>query len=120
MKQIQADQDKLKKESFNADRFLNELADAYDTVIARSVKKTKNAALRLNDVYLRLAPTARAKKEYSKQAYAFDLARLYVSDLRVTKDGRTLDLGNARENKGAIRFLDQNGLEHYFTTISFI
>ncbi|MBQ9329302.1 MAG: hypothetical protein IJ225_12320 [Solobacterium sp.] len=117
---IKAGQEKLKKEPFNADRFINELADAYDTVILRGKKKSPSAEVKLSDVYLRMAPTARAKKEYDKQTFAFDLARLYASDVRSTKDGRALNLSTSRDNKNAIRFLDQNGHEQYYALISFI
>jgi hypothetical protein len=117
---IKADQEKLKKESFNADRFLNELEEAYDVVILKGNKKNPSADVKLSDVYLRLTPTARSRKEYSKQAFAFDIARLYASDLRVAKDGRTLNLSTGKKNSNPIRFLDKNGAEHYYEMISFI
>lgn len=119
-KKIQEDQAKLKKEKFNEERFLNELAEAYDVVLLKSGKKSASASVKLNDVYLRLAPTARAKKEYTKQAYAFDLARLWASNVRETKDGRRLDLGTMHDKPIGIRVLNQNGKEEYYATISFI
>lgn len=117
---VKSGQEKLKKESFNADRFLNELADAYDIVILKTKKQNKSAEVKLADVYKAMVPMARSKKEYDQQAFAFDLARLYASDVRITRNGRSLSLGTSRDNKNAIRFLDQNGNEQYYAMISFI
>lgn len=117
---IQAGQEKLKKESFNAANFLKELADAYDVVILKANKSGKNSEVRLSDVYKRMVPMARSKKEYDMQAFAFDLARLYASDVRQLKDGRSLSLGTSRDPKNAVRFLDENGREQYYSMISFI
>lgn len=117
---IHAAQDKMQKASFNAERFLGELLNAYDLLILKKKKKTLDAELNLTDIYKIMVPMGRLKKEYDMQSFAFDIARLYRSGVTETKDGRVLDMGPSRDNKNAIRVLDENGKEQFFALISFV
>ena len=113
-------QDRMQKASFNAERFLGELLNAYDLLILKKKKKTPDAELNLTDIYKIMVPMGRLKKEYDVQSFAFDIARLYRSGITETKDGRVLDMGPSRDNKNAIRVLDENGKEQFFALISFV
>ncbi len=115
---VKTNQDKLMKASFNALSFANELADAYDLALLKK-KKTADADFYLLDLYRFLAPMGRFRKEYDKQSFAFDLARLYASGLEMIKDGRKFQFGPSRVENKAIRILDKQGKEQYLATIRF-
>ena len=108
-------QEKLNKASFNVESFAKELADAYETAVAVAGQKP-GTAMNLNTVYKYLAPTARARKEYDMLSYAYDIARLYNAHFSQMKDGRFLILGPGRGK--AIRFLDANGNEQQYVTLT--
>ncbi len=116
---VKETQEKLKKEKFNDERFIKELAAAYDLVVLKKGKKLKGGNAQIKDVYAMMTPTARAKKEYDIQTFAFDLARLLASGTRYLKDGRFLDIDSSRHGNDAIRYLDVNGNESYFSMICF-
>ncbi|MBR4163905.1 MAG: hypothetical protein IKR11_10310 [Solobacterium sp.] len=116
---VKETQEKLKKEKFNDERFIRELAAAYDLVVLKKGKKLKDGNALIKDIYAMMAPTARAKKEYDLQTFAFDLARLLASGTRYLKDGRFLDIDSSRHGSDAIRYLDVNGNENYFSMICF-
>lgn len=118
VQRIKTGQDKLMKASFNANVFLNELAEAYDLSVLKQGKR-QEADLYLTKLYRLLAPMGRYRKEYDQQSYAFDLARLYASGVEETKDGRRFEFGPSRNINQAIRILDQNGQEQYLATIRF-
>jgi len=118
IKMVKASQDKLMKASFNALSFANELADAYDLALLKK-KKAEDADFYLLDLYRFLAPMGRFRKDYDKQSFAFDLARLYASGLEEIKDGRKFQFGPSRNENKAIRILDKNGNEQYLATIRF-
>jgi len=115
---VKKGQEKLNKASFNAQNFVNELADAYD-LAAMKKKKQPGADIYLNDVYKCLAPMSRFRKDYDKQSYAFDLARLYTSGVDVTKSGRRFQFGPSRKIEKSIRILDKDGQEQFLATIRF-
>jgi len=117
-KDLRAGRDKLMKASFNALAFANELADAYDTALLRQ-SKGKSADCYLTSLYQYLAPMSRHRKEYDKQSFAFDLARLYSSEVEEIKDGRRFQFGPSRNNSKAIRILDRDGTEQFLATIRF-
>lgn len=108
---------KLYSASFNAMSFMNELADAYETARLRTDAR-KGSNIALAKVYKYMAPTARARKEYDAQAFAFDLARLYElgPDNWVTKSGDRFDFGTSRNGSG-YRVLSRTGLETYISTV---
>lgn len=118
VQRIKTSQDKLMKASFNALTFVNELAEAYDLAVLKQ-KKRPDADLYLSKLYKFLAPMGRYRREYDQQSYAFDLARLYSSDVEETKDGRKFQFGPSRNINQAIRILDQDGQEQYLATIRF-
>lgn len=115
---VQNGQEKLNKASFNAQTFVNELADAYDLALMK-LNKNPESDVYLTGLYKFLAPMSRFRKDYDQQNFAFDLARLYTSDTEETKNGRRFQFGPSRNNNKAIRILDKEGREQYLATIRF-
>ena len=115
---VKVSQDKLRKASFNDQLFLNELAEAYDLAVMKQ-KKAPDADIYLTNLYKFLAPMGRFRKEYDLQSFAFDVARLYASDVETTKNGRHYQLGTSRNNNKALRILDAEGREWFVATIRF-
>lgn len=115
---VQKGQEKLNKASFNALTFVNELADAYDLALLK-LKKNPESDIYLTSLYKFLAPMSRFRKDYDQQNFAFDLARLYISEIEETKNGRRFQFGPSRNNNKAIRILDKDGQEQYLATIRF-
>ena len=115
---VHAGQEKLNKAPFKPEIFASELADAYDTA-ALKMGKHAGADIYLSTLYKFLAPMSRFRKEYDQQSFAFDLARLYISRQEETKTGRQFQFGPCRNEKKAIRILDQNGQEQFLSTICF-
>lgn len=115
---VQKSQEKLNRASFNPAAFANELADAYDTAILK-MNRQPAADIYLVSLYKYLAPMSRFRKDYNQQSFAFDLARLYISRIEETKDGRRFQFGPNRESNKSIRILDENGKEYYLSTICF-
>ena len=98
--------------------FMNELAEAYElSCLKANVRIGSTQAL--SKIYKFLAPTARARKDYDTQAYAFDLARLYEAgpDSWVTKNGARYTFGTSRDGKNAIRVLSRTGVESFISTL---
>ena len=118
VEQVKAGQDKLNRANFNAQTFVNELSDAYDTAMLK-LKKQPGADIYLNSLYKLLAPMSRFRKDYDQQSFAFDLARLYAEGAVETKNGRKFQFGPSRNNGKAIRILDQEGKEQFLATIRF-
>ena len=115
---VRAGQDRLMKASFNALAFANELAEAYDLAVLK-LRKRPESDIYLTSLYKFLVPMGRFRKDYDQQSYAFDLARLYASDVEVIRDGRRFQLGPSRKNNKAIRILDSEGKEQYLAMIRF-
>ena len=115
---IQINQEKLNKVSFNAPTFANELSDAYDLAVLKQ-KREPGTDIYLTSLYKFLAPMSRFRKDYSQKSFAFDLARLYISKLEETKNGRKFQFGPTRDQTKSIRILDQNGKEEFLATIRF-
>lgn len=115
---VKKGQEKLNKASFNALTFASELADAYDLAVLK-LKKHPKADIYLSSLYKFLAPMGRFRREYDQQSFAFDLARLYASEIDTTKTGRRFQFGPSRNNKKAFRILDKEGKEQYLATICF-
>jgi hypothetical protein len=119
---IKAVRDKLSKAPFNAQAFAKELAGAYDLELLRTAKGKPYAPDKpcyLMDLYAILTPMRRYRKDYDRQSYAFDLARLFALGDKTMEDGRSFRFDTTRDNKRAIRILDQHGDEQYITTIRF-
>ncbi len=116
---VKAGQEKLMKASFNAQSFLNELADAYDLAVMK-LKKAPDADIYLTSLYKFLAPMSRFRRDYDQQSFSFDLARLYGdSTVETTKNGRRFQFGPSRNNIKALRILDGEGREQFLATIRF-
>lgn len=115
---VKAGQEKLNKASFNALTFVNELSDAYDLAVLK-LKKNPESDIYLTSLYKFLAPMSRFRKDYDQQNFAFDLARLYISEVEETKNGRKFQFGPSRNNGKAIRILDKDGQEQFLATIRF-
>ena len=120
---VKAGRDRLMKAGFDPRGFVKELAAAYDLML---LKQNQGQAVpaKVGDIYLKslynvLTPMRRFRKDYDLQSFAFDLARLYASDLRCTEDGRQFQFGPSRNIGKAIRILDQDGREQYLATIRF-
>ena len=123
---IKKSQDKLNKAAFNVTAFLGELADAYDLALLRKEKSEKAGKnikrqydILLKDLYTILTPMQRFRKDYDMQSYAFDLARLYNSDINETRDGRMFEFGSSRNASKLIRILDKDNREQFLGTIRF-
>jgi len=120
--EIKAGQDKLLKAPFNADVFADELADAYDLALLKQSKNkayAPDSSCSLLNLYKYLTPMRRFRKEYDKQNYAFDLARLHSSGLEYINDGRKFQFGPGRDISKSIRILDADGNEQFLSTIRF-
>lgn len=115
---VRENQQKLYKAAFNAESFMNELAEAYDTICLKASARIGSSQA-LAKVYKSLTPMARARKEYDMQAFAFDLARLYEKgpDAWMTKTGRRFVFGTSRDGKSGIRVLSSSGVESYIATV---
>jgi len=123
VRKLKTDLEKYTKSGFNLNQFLNELATAYDTAIKvksadAKVPRTEYNLL-LKDLYNYLAPTAKARRDYDMQNYAYDIARLYANRDARTKNGRGFELGSTRHPNKLIRILDQFGNEHHLSTVRF-
>ena len=116
---IKAGQAKLDKASFNPQTFLNELSDAYD-LAAMKLKKSPGSDILLSNLYKFLAPMSRFRKDYDQHSFAYDLARLYNSDIESTKNKRGYQFGPSRNSSTkSYRILDKLGKEQFLATICF-
>ena len=120
---IKQSKEKLMKAKFNAAAFLNELADAYDKLIRIEGKEPssakRNTKLLLRDIYRQMTPMQRFRKDYELQNFAFDISRLYSSDIEYSSDKRRYLLGPGRFESQNLRILDKNGMERQLGTIEF-
>lgn len=115
---VKSGQEKLNRASFNAQTFVNELAEAYDLALLK-MKKRPESDIYLSSLYKFLAPMSRFRKDYDQQSFAYDLARLYASQTEETKSGRKFQFGPSRNQSKAIRILDKDGQEQFLATIRF-
>lgn len=115
---VKKNQEKLNRASFNAQTFLTELAGAYDLAVLKLGKRPESD-IYLTSLYKFLAPMSRFRREYDQQSFAYDLARLYASQVEETKNGRKYQFGPSRNNSKAIRILDGEGQEQFLATIRF-
>ena len=115
---IKNGQEKLNRASFQAFSFVNELSDAYDLAILK-LNKRPESDIYLASLYKFLVPMSRFRKDYDQHSFAFDLARLYASEVEETKSGKRFQFGPSRNNNKAIRILDKDGQEQFLATIRF-
>ena len=115
---IRAGQEKLFRANFNAAAFMTELADAYELTCLKAGARPGSTQT-LDKIYKVMVPMARARKEYDKQAFAFDLARIYEAgpDAWTSKAGKTYYFGTSRDGKTGYRVLSSTGVETYISTL---
>ena len=115
-------QAKLFAAKFNPAPFMNELAEAYEITCLRAGQRIGSSQL-LTKVYKNLVLTARGRKEYDMQAFAFDLARVYEMgpEAWVSEKFKTAyDFGSSRDGKNGIRVLSRTGTESYISTLNLV
>ena len=115
---IYTGREKLMKANFNAQKFADELVEAYDVTLLKSQKRP-GSDIYLTNIYKTLVPMGRFRRDYDQNSFAFDIARLYDSDVEMTKKGRRWQFGPSRNNSKAIRILDAEGNEQFLATIKF-
>ena len=115
---IASGKEKLLRIKFNAQKFVDELVEAYDVTIMK-MDKRPGADVYLTNIYKTMVPMGRFRRDYDQQSFAFDIARLYDSDIEMTKKGRRWQFGPSRNNAKAIRILDSEGNEQFLATIKF-
>ena len=115
---IKAGKEKLMKANFKAESFADELFEAYETMCLKTNKNKKGKGLYLKDVYKYFTP-ARFRKDYDEQSFAFDIARLYNSGVKVSTKEHYFELGTSREGSKAYRILNTEGKETFVATVSF-
>ena len=115
---IQNGQEKLNKAPFNALTFAGELSDAYELAILK-LKKNPESDIYLTSLYKFLAPMSRFRKDYDQQSFAFDLARLFISGIKETKNGKKFQFGPSRNSNKCIRILNADGKEEFLATSRF-
>lgn len=115
--------DRLNAASFDSQRFLQSLAAAYDTEMAKQIARTKidvnEQEVLLKDIYNTLTPMPRQKRDYPLQLFAFDLHRLLKGGQMNAPDGRLLWLGNVRNNRQALVVLDSQGQPQRYGVMKF-
>ena len=116
---IRKEQERLEKANFNPLPFMNEIAEGYETACLRSGSRI-GSSQSLDKIYKYMTPMARARKEYDKQIFAYDLARIYEMgpDAWVTKAGDRYNFGTSRDGKTGIRVLNSAGVEAYISTLN--
>ena len=62
---------------------------------------------------------SRFRKDYHQQSFAFDLARLFISGIKETKNGKKFQFGPSRNSNKCIRILNADGKEEFLATIRF-
>jgi hypothetical protein len=114
---------RLMAAAFNPAQYAMELAAAYDLALLAASRGGKPSApdadIYLIVLYKFLTPMRRFRREYDVQAYALDLARLYMAQSNEAGDGRRFQFGPSRNNKKAIRIVDAAGNEQFLATIRF-
>lgn len=120
---VKAIQTKMLRASFDPSGFASELANAYDLALLKQ-NQGKSLVSASGDIYLKnlynyLTPMRRFRKDYDQQSFAFDLARLYSSDIHSLDDGRKFQFGPSRNINKCVRILDKEGREEYLATIRF-
>ena len=119
---IRQGQAKLNAAKFNPGPFMNELAEAYEITCLRAAQRI-GSSQPLAKIYRNMVLTARGRKEYDMQAFAFDLARVYEMGPEAwvsEKFKTTYDFGTSRDGKIGIRVLSRSGTENYISTLNLV
>jgi cystathionine beta-lyase/cystathionine gamma-synthase len=81
---------------------------------------TEEAIVSFKDLYNLFAPSARIKKMYDLQMYAYDLYKIYLlRNELTTKNGRKIYFETPRNPDNNIRILDENNKPKGIDTFSF-
>ena len=115
---IAKNRERMMNSRFNEKRFVEELSDAYDTMLLKMDKRPGTAVL-LHSLHKAMVPMSRFKRDYDEHDFAFDIMRLDSSGLERTKKGRQWEIGHGREIKHAFRVIRLDGKEDYYATIRF-
>jgi hypothetical protein len=120
---MKAKRAKLFTSAFNTAQFAAELAYAYDMAVMNynsgRPKPINEPDRHLSELYDYIAPMSRYRRDYDRNSYAFDLARLYEAEQGKLKDGRSWEFGTTRDIRRSIRITDSNNNEHYLGAIRF-
>jgi hypothetical protein len=124
VKFIRTQIDKIMGASFNPSVFAGELSQAYDLYLIVQAKEKNRKIAWGADVYLTalykyLTPMRRFRKDYDMQSFAFDVARLYSSDIKKLENGKNFQFGPSRNMDKSIRVVDSDSKEHYLSTVRF-
>lgn len=122
-KHLKKEIDRLYAAPFDAGRFLQALAAAYDTEMAKQIVKRKievsEQEVLLIDVYNTLTPLPQQKRAYPMQVFAFDIYRVLKSNQMYAPDGRRFFIGNVRDNRKALVVLDAQGQPRRYGVMKF-
>ena len=117
------ERDRIRNRRFSAQRFLTELAGAYDTVVsverARRGVDVSGQAMDLKRVYAQLTPRREWRAQYPDTFFTYDLHRLLVSDETHLRDGRRYFLSPARNSRSNLSILDRNDRYVQYGAIAF-
>ena len=121
--EVRRERDRIQNQPFYAQRFLTELADAYDTVV--SIEQAKRGvdvsgqAMVLKRVYAQMNPRRQWRTQYPDTFFAYDLHRLLASGETHLRDGRRYFLSPARDSRSNLSILDRNGRYVQYGAIAF-
>ena len=121
--EVVRERDRIRDRRFFAQRFLTELAGAYDTVVsverARRGVDVSGQAMGLKRVYAQLTPRREWRAQYPDTFFTYDLHRLLESDETHLRDGRRYFLSPARDSRSNLSILDRNGRYVQYGAIAF-
>lgn len=121
---LKAARDRMYRENFNATRFIDALARAYDTLLAvrraeQGVDLPPGTDVPLQDIYEQLTLLPAHRLRYTRNMFAFDLHRLLLADVFTTSDGRRLELGEPARRVKPIVIYDAQGREYRYGSLRF-
>ncbi|MDH7578364.1 MAG: hypothetical protein QHH75_11245 [Bacillota bacterium] len=121
---LKAARERLYRENFNANRFIDALARTYDTLLAihwakQGIDLPQGTDIPLQDIYEQLTILPLQKRQYTRQHFAFDLHRLLLADIFTTSDGRRLELGEPGKKIRPIVIYDAQGRERRYGSLRF-
>lgn len=131
---IKVERDKFFKTPFKSSEFLKDLAGAYDSIMEKKSLKSGNKDLQpqsipIMDIYKKLTPMMRWRREYTAQLFGFHVYRLLKEEaenpMSTTIEGedgqRKCTFGSVPiGSKSGITVVEENGRETTFGSIKFI
>ncbi|MGB9887023.1 MAG: hypothetical protein ACPLPT_02110 [Moorellales bacterium] len=121
---LKKQRDRLYREDFHAERFVEALARAYDALLAlrravQGIDLPSGTDVPLQEVYEQLTPLPTQKRQYPRELFAFDLYRLRRAGVDRTADGRRVELGEPGKRVRPIVIYDEQGREHRYGSLRF-